>query len=241
MSADQVPRDAAGCADPDEREIVSFVAHELSNSMGSLLLNVSVLAEGAAGLLSGEQRRIVEQLLVDVTRLRDLVRTHLDLTRRGGGLSAKPEDVDVRSRAIETVLRRLEEWLAMRAVEVRWDWPGGVRVRADLGLLEICYGNLVVNALKYGEGWVRFSAERDGPNWKLGVANGGVPVPADKAAALFGKFTRLAEGGEGAGLGLYLVRRIVERHGGEAWCEPLPDGTAFFLRLPAAAGEGTGR
>jgi len=239
MSDDPAPRDA-GCADPDEREIVSFVAHELSNSMGWLLLNVSVLAEGAAGPLAPEQRRIVEQLFADVTRLRDLVRTHLDLTRRGGGLAAKPEDVDVRGRAIEPVLRRLEEWLAIRAVDVRWDWPDGVRVRADPGLLEICYGNLVVNALKYGEGWVRFSAARDGDAWKLGVANGGVPVPADKAAALFGKFTRLADGGEGAGLGLYLVRRIVERHDGEVWCEPLADGTAFYLRLPAA-GEGIGR
>jgi signal transduction histidine kinase len=226
----------AGCADPDEREIVSFVAHELSNSMGSLLLNVSVLAEGAAGPLAPEQRRIVVQLLADVTRLRDLVRTHLDLTRRGGGLSAQPEDVEVRGRAIEPVLRRLAEWLSLRGMEMRWDWPADVLVRADPGLLEICYGNLVVNALKYGEGWVRFSAVRDGSDWKLGVANGGTPIPSKKAASIFGKFTRLAEEGEGAGLGLYLVRRIVERHGGTVWCEPLADGTAFFLRLPAAAG-----
>jgi signal transduction histidine kinase len=236
MPDEPAPRDTYGCADPDEREIVSFVAHELSNSMGSLLLNVSALAGAAAGTLSDEQRRVVEQLLTDVTRLRDLVRTHLDLTRRGGGLSAKPEDVGVRDRAIEPVLRRLAEWLAMRPMEVRWDWPGDVRVRADPGLLEICYGNLVVNALKYGEGWVRFSAERDGSDWKLGVANGGTPLPAAQAASLFDKFARLAEGGDGTGLGLYLVRRIVERHGGTAWCEPLADGTAFFLRLPAAAG-----
>jgi signal transduction histidine kinase len=226
----------AGCADPDEREIVSFVAHELSNSMGSLLLNVSALAEGAADSLSPQQRPIVEQLLADVTRLRDLVRTHLDLTRRGGGLSAKPEDVEVRSQAIEPVLRRLAEWLSMRAMEVRWEWPADVRVRADPGLLEICYGNLVVNALKYGEGWVRFSAAREGGDWKLGVANGGTPITAEEAASLFDKVSRLSEGGEGAGLGLYLVRRIVERHAGSVWCEPLADGTAFYVRLPAAVG-----
>jgi signal transduction histidine kinase len=237
MNEDRAPGgDAAqGCADPDEREIVSFVAHELANSMGALVLNVSVLSEGAAGSLTGEQRRIVEQLLADVTRLRDLVRTHLDLTRRGGGLSARPEDVEVRSRAIEPVLRRLAEWLGLRGMEVRWDWPGDVRVRVDPGLLEICYGNLMVNALKYGDGWVRLSAARDGDSWKLGVANGGTPIPAEKAASLFGRFARLAEGGEGTGLGLYLVRRIVERHAGTAWCEPLPDGTVFFLRLPVAS------
>jgi signal transduction histidine kinase len=236
MPDDPVSRDASGCADPDEREIVSFVAHELSNSMGALLMNVSVLAEDAAGPLAPEQRRIVQQLLADVTRLRDLVRTHLDLTRRGGGLSAKPDDVEVRGRAIEPVLHRLAEWLAMRAMEVRWDWPGDVRVRVDAGLLEICYGNLVVNALKFGEGWMRFSAARDGGHWKLGVANGGTPIPAEKAASLFRKFSRLTGGGEGAGLGRYLVQRIVERHDGTAWCEPLADGTAFFLRFPASAG-----
>lgn len=227
---------ASGCADPDEREIVSFVAHELSNSMGGLLLNVSALADGAAGPLAADQRRIVEQLLADVTRLHDLVRTHLDLTRRGGGLAARPEDVDVRSRAIEPVLRRFSEWLSLRRMEVRWDWPGEVRVRADPGLLDICYGNLVVNALKYGDGWIRFSAAAGDADWVLGVANGGAPIPAEKASSLFGKFARLGEGGEGAGLGLYLVRRIVERHDGAAWCEPLADGTAFYLRLPAAKG-----
>jgi signal transduction histidine kinase len=227
---------AAGCADPDEREIVSFVAHELSNSMGALLLNVSVLADGTAGPLAPDQRRVVERLLADVTRLRDLVRTHLDLMRRGGGLSAKPEDVEVRSIAIEPVLRRLAEWLSLRRMEIRWDWPADAKVRADPGLLEICFGNLVINALKYGEGWIQFSSLRDGGYWRLGVANGGTPIPAEKAASIFGKFARLGEGGEGAGLGLYLVQRIVERNAGTAWCEPLVDGTAFYLRLPAAGG-----
>jgi len=233
MPGDLPPGDTAGCADPDEREIVSFVAHELSNSMGALLLNVSVLAGGAAGSLTADQHRIVERLAADVTRLSDLVRTHLDLTRRGGGLSAKPENVEVRRRAIEPVLRRFSEWLAMRRMDVRWEWPPDVRVRADPGLLEICYGNLVVNALKYGEGGIRFTAGREGADWKLGVANGGTPIPAEKAASIFDKFARLGEGGEGSGLGLYLVRRIVERHDGAAWCEPLADGTAFYLRLPA--------
>jgi signal transduction histidine kinase len=53
---------------------------------------------------------------------------------------------------------------------------------------------------------------------------------------LFRKFSRLVRSSDGAGLGLYLVRRILERHGGEVWCESSPDrGTRFVMKLPDTA------
>ncbi|MFW6182106.1 MAG: sensor histidine kinase, partial [Spirochaetota bacterium] len=83
----------------------------------------------------------------------------------------------------------------------------------------------------------------------LGVRNGGSPIPEDQIGLLFRKFSRLVKSDDGAGLGLYLVRQIIERHGGGVWCESSPErGTGFYMKLPRAEsqdrsleGQGSGR
>jgi two-component system NtrC family sensor kinase len=223
-------------ANRDYQELLSFVTHELNNSVGSLLLNVSLLAEEDEQGLSPDQREVVEQLLRDVERFRDMVRNYLNVSRlEKGTLRYSPQRLDLRTRVLEPVLARLGRWIEHRRFEIRWQWPGTVEVFADADLLDICYGNFLVNALKYGRDWICFSAEPREGSWLLGVANGGNPLPADKIPLLFRKFSRLVHSSDGAGLGLYLVRRIVERHGGQVWCESTAEeGTRFLMLLPRA-------
>ncbi len=224
-------------ANRDYQELLSFVTHELNNSVGSLLLNVSLLEEEAAGQIPQELDELVDQILRDVERFRDMVKNYLNLSRlEKGTLRYNPARIDVRARVIEPGVERMARWMEHRRFQVLWDWPGRVEVNADADLLDICYSNFVVNALKYGRDWIRFSARRDGEYWLLGVANGGTPIPAEKIPLLFRKFSRLVRSSDGAGLGLYLVRRILERHGGEVWCESSPEiGTRFVMKLAAAA------
>ncbi len=122
-------------------------------------------------------------------------------------------------------------------------------VSAGAALLDIVFSNFIVNALKYGKDWIVFSARREGESWIIGVGNGGAPIPGEKIPLLFQKFSRLVGSSDGAGLGLYLVRRIAERHDGSVWCESetpagapsegeagggsaAGSGTRFFLKLP---------
>jgi two-component system NtrC family sensor kinase len=223
-------------ANRDYQELLSFVTHELNNSVGSLLLNVSLLEEEASGKIPRELDELVDQVLRDVERFRDMVKNYLNLSRlEKGTLRFSPARFDVRSRVIEPAVERMGRWMEHRHFQVLWDWPERVEVTADADLLDICYSNFVVNALKYGRDWIRFSARREGETWLLGVANGGTPIPAEKIPLLFRKFSRLVRSSDGAGLGLYLVRRILERHGGEVWCESSPEiGTRFVMKLPAA-------
>jgi signal transduction histidine kinase len=171
-----------------------------------------------------------------VERFRDMVKNYLNLSRlEKGTLRFSPARFDVRARVIEPAVERMARWMQHRRFQVLWDWPERVEITADADLLDICYSNFVVNALKYGRDWIRFSARREGESWLLGVANGGAPIPAEKIPLLFRKFSRLVRSSDGAGLGLYLVRRILERHGGEVWCESGPEiGTCFVMKLPAA-------
>jgi two-component system NtrC family sensor kinase len=224
-------------ANRDYSELLSFVTHELNNSVGSLLLNVSLLEEESSGKIPRELDELVDQVLRDVERFRDMVKNYLNLSRlEKGTLRFNPDRFDVRARVIEPAVERMGRWMEHRRFQVFWDWPERVEVTADADLLDICYSNFVVNALKYGRDWIRFSARREGEAWLLGVANGGTPIPAEKIPLLFRKFSRLVRSSDGAGLGLYLVRRILERHGGEVWCESSPEiGTRFVMKLPPAA------
>ena len=222
-------------ANRDYQELLSFVTHELNNSIGSLLLNMSLLAEDADEHMDPDSRSLVDQVLRDVERFRDMVRNYLNLSRlEKGTLRYQPEDFDLRQRVIDPVVQRLQRWIRHRGFELSWDWPAQAVVHGDADLLDIVYSNFVVNALKYGRDWIRFTARREEQHWVLGVGNGGAPIPAEKIPLLFQKFSRLVQSDDGAGLGLYLVRRIVERHGGEVWCESgQARGTEFSMRIPA--------
>jgi len=221
-------------ANRDYQELLSFVTHELNNSIGSLLLNLSLLAEDAGQRMDPDSRSLVNQVLRDVERFRDMVRNYLNLSRlEKGTLRYRPESFDLRRRVLQPVLDRLQRWIDHRGFEVLWEWPGEVVVYGDPDLLDIVYSNFLVNALKYGREWIRFTARREESSWVLGVGNGGEPIPGEKIPLLFRKFSRLVRSDDGAGLGLYLVRRILERHEGEVWCESGEErGTFFYARVP---------
>lgn len=229
---------ALDLANRDYQELLGFVTHELSNSIGSLLLNAIQLADGSLGPLTKDQTEVSALLVRDMERFRDMVRNYLSLSRlEKGTLRFSPRSIDPRSEVVEPALKRHAREIARAGFQLRWDWQDSAPVEADRELLEICVSNLLVNALKYGEGWILISSRAEQGGLRLGVANGGPPIPAEKVPLLFRKFSRLVGSSDGAGLGLFLVSQIVERHAGRVWCESDPAaGTAFFLWLPREGG-----
>lgn len=104
------------------------------------------------------------------------------------------------------------------------------------GIIQV-FGNLLSNALKYGgeRPWVSVDAARSSAGWQFTVADRGVGVPAGAEGQLFELFERGGEAGRvpGAGIGLAVCRRIVERHGGRIWCAPRPGGgSEFHFTIP---------
>ena len=225
-------------ANRNYQELLGFVTHELSNSVGSLLLNTIQLADGSLGPLTRDQGEVSALLVRDMERFRDMVRNYLHLSRiEKGTMRFSPRTVDPRSEIIEPALRRHAREIERAGFEVRWDWKDTDPVAADRELLEICVSNLLTNALKYGSRWICLSSAADQGGIRIGVANGGPPIPAEKVPLLFHKFSRLVQSSDGAGLGLYLVSEIVDRHGGRAWCQSdVESGTSFFLWLPRGVG-----
>jgi signal transduction histidine kinase len=163
-----------------------------------------------------------------------MVRNYLNVSRlEKGTLKYRPERINMKSGVVEPALRRLSSRIEHKGIEIYWDWKEEALVSVDTDLMDICYSNLIINALKYGKDWMRLTAEREAKSWIFGVVNGGTPIPKEKIPLLFKKFSRLVKSDDGAGLGLYLVQKILEQHGGDVWCESKGgNGTGFFMKIP---------
>ena len=106
-------------------------------------------------------------------------------------------------------------------------------VPVDPVLFEQVLINLVDNALKHGAPPIEVHARRRGDNIEIEVRDHGPGIPPESGAQLFEKFVR-ASGAPGAGLGLAVVRAIVEAHGGTVTVDTPPDGGARFrVEVPA--------
>jgi len=111
---------------------------------------------------------------------------------------------------------------------------------ADINLMRVVYENLLGNAIKYDKegGNIKISATRtESGKIQLVVWNDGSPIEPQIITSLFHRFrrydTKTPEGKKGAGLGLFIVRRIIELHGGEINIQSTPEsGTSFIITIP---------
>jgi two-component system phosphate regulon sensor histidine kinase PhoR len=132
---------------------------------------------------------------------------------------------------------------AEKGLRLGSDLPPGVSVRADQRSLEQVLVNLVDNAVKYtSRGEVTLRAERDGSSWVLAVVDSGAGIEAHHLPRLFERFYRVDPGRSreqgGTGLGLAIVKHLVQGMGGEVGVESGPQGSRFWVRLPAAGSPG---
>jgi signal transduction histidine kinase len=152
---------------------------------------------------------------------------------RLGAVPIVRERVDVREAVRETI----EELTRQRPeVEVLWVVGEMPRVEADAALVRVILRNLMDNAL-------RFAATHPQPRVETGctlcegrcvfhVRDNGPGFDPAHAGRLFQPFERLHSGGDGLGIGLAIVNRLIRRHGGEIWAQSAPGhGAAFFFRL----------
>jgi signal transduction histidine kinase len=115
--------------------------------------------------------------------------------------------------------------------------PAEIMLSVDPDFLQIVANNLVGNAVKYGSqgGVVRISALETGAKAQVEVYNDGVPLTSSERDLLFKKFSRVKNDVtrtiQGTGLGLFVSREIIEKHGGRIWVESREKGNAFIFQL----------
>lgn len=216
-----------------QERFVSDASHELRTPLSRLALRARLLGDG---LRAGTPREALVDdarlLSEEATVMGDLV----DDLLYAASLDARPdvgELVDIGDVAREVV--ELEQVraadggvrLSLRALAVPAVW--GVE-----GALRRAVGALVDNALRHAEHEVAVVVEPEGSQTvRVRVSDDGPGIPAEQAQHLFDRFYRGAHDGRGFGLGLALVRDVVDNHGGSVVVEPLTRGSCFTVDLPA--------
>jgi signal transduction histidine kinase/DNA-binding response OmpR family regulator len=232
-------------ADRRKNEFLSMLAHELRNPLAPIRNGVHLLR--TAGGSDSHVREVRDMMDRQVQHLVRLVDDLLDLSRITRGkvrLQTEPLEVaDVLARAVETCRPLIDERRHRLDVALP---PGPLRVQGDAVRLAQVVGNLLNNAAKYTEdgGYLRLSAGREGDEAVVRVRDTGMGIPAEMLGSVFELFTQvdhsLDRSQGGLGIGLTLVRQLVELHAGkvEAHSDGPGRGSEFVVRLPLLKYEG---
>ena len=222
------------------KDFVYTVTHDLKNPVNAMLLTADEALEREGEALGAESQRSLQEIVQLAGTTEGMITDLLGMFR----ITTADEAVGEVSleRVVGAAVERLRAQIAAKRTRIE---VGPLpTVRGQAGKLEHAIANLIANAVKYvpvGSGRVEVTAEsRDGAV-VLGVRDNGIGIEARYHESIFDLFTRvppagqLVEGGEvpGTGVGLAIVKRIVEEQGGRVWVESERGrGSAFLVELP---------
>lgn len=228
-----------------QETFLSLVSHQFKTPLASLRLAVETLS--MRRVEPAHQERLVGRALDDVQRLEDLVGNILEAARLDAGRVVLRRDPVPLGRLVHQVVERIADRAARHSARVVVEVPAGVTVLADPIAVDAALRNVLENAIAsvgaVGGGTVTVRAEDDGRDVQVAVSDSGVGFDPADAGRLFEKFGFIDlayRAGERTGLGLYIVRRLMQLGGGEVRAESdgLGHGARFVLRWPRAEDEG---
>ena len=230
--------------DQMKSEFVNMVSHELRSPLSSIRQKLSLIVDGLTGEINEEQKQIVSRVQHRIDGLIGMISSLLDLSRIEAGRLVQQKERIALSEIFDEVVELMDQEVEKKGLkfEVTIDaqlFP----VHADRQSMETVITNLLSNAVKYNRegGRVSISARNRGEFVEIKVADTGVGISEENLPRIFDKFYRIRSEYTrkviGSGMGLPLVKAIVEAHFGTISVESESgEGTTFTVLLPKGVG-----
>lgn len=228
--------------DKAKTEFVSLASHQLRTPLSAIRWYTELLLDGTQGPLLEDQKKFLEVINESNLRMIELVGSLLNASRiELGTFAIDPKDIDL-IEISKSLIVELEPYLKEKNLKVVERYDENLRKYfGDPGLLRIIFQNLLSNAVKYSleNNTVNFSIEEgtESNMILIKVHDEGLGIPKKQQGMVFTKLFRAdnvkTSVPDGNGLGLYIVKSIVEEVGGKIWLESEEDhGTTFFVHIP---------
>lgn len=229
--------------DKAKTEFVSIASHQLRTPLAAIKWFSELILGGDAGKISDQQKDFLTQISDSTERMIDLVNSLLNVSRiETGRIIINPQPTDLVALA-EKVIIEMKPIFEKRnqifkLVKPQKELPN---INIDPRLIFEVISNILTNASKYTpeKGAVTLNIEQVDTEILFRVSDTGYGIPAAQIHKVFEKFFRgeniMKHAPEGTGLGLYIVKAIVESSGGKVWFESKEnEGTTFYFTLPLA-------
>jgi signal transduction histidine kinase len=223
-------------------EFVFIATHELKNPVTAMRGYLSMLQEGMFGHIPEKMKGPIDQLQASNQQLVDLVNDLLQIARsEAKTLNITTEDVNL-CPVIDTVIENVKPLADQKNITVKHLQPASkeIMVKTDPNRLKEIMNNLIGNAIKYSDsGTITINHAIDKEFVTTSVKDQGVGISQEDQKKLFTRFYRVeeeaAKGIPGTGLGLFIVKQLIEKMHGKIWLESTKgQGTTFSFTLPRA-------
>jgi signal transduction histidine kinase len=214
----------------------SVLSHDIKNPLNIIFNYADMVGEEPD--LRPESRMFLQRIKDNASSILNLVNNFIEVTRIEGGKM----QLDRRPLAFGPLLRQIVErqtpLASAKGISLSLQLaPDPPVVLAEEGSMDRIVTNLVSNAIKFTQpgGSVGLETQWEGSTFSIRVTDTGRGIPADELPVVFGKFRRAREAAftEGSGLGLFIVKALVEGHGGRIDVESeIGKGTTFTIHLP---------
>lgn len=226
--------------DQAKTEFVSLASHQLRTPLSSVNWYAEMLLAGDGGKLNDEQTTFVKEIYTGNQRMVDLVNSLLNVSRLElGTFAVEPEPTDVVA-MVKDVFKEMQPSVLEKKIKTNFEYSQDIPIiQADPKLFRIVFQNLLSNAIKYtpDSGQVTLKLGRDKKNLLVEVSDTGYGIPKGDQSRIFQKLFRAENvrerDTEGTGLGLYIIKSIIDHAGGKINFKSEENkGTTFYLEIP---------
>lgn len=226
--------------DKAKTEFVSLASHQLRTPLSAINWYTEMLLSGDAGEVSEAQRKFLKEVYNGSQRMVELVNALLNVSRIDLGTFAIDPVPTELSEIAESVLLELTAPIHAKNLKVERHYDDTIgKISADPKLIRIIIQNLLSNAVKYTppNGMIGIDISKKGEEAIIRVYDTGYGIPKEQQGKIFTKLFRADNAREiesdGTGLGLYIVKSVMEQSGGRVWFESEEHkGSTFYVAIP---------